>query len=200
MYVCVCVHAWQSRTFPATWWGSERQRRSQGWLIWPMNRMVPGGQRRRTQCFRGGGLVTALALIMRHLLGYVWWGRRKVGPRSPRGEKIEPTKWQLKIKFYKNEISREAMRGAGQRQKSASLWEYSLVAADAFVPSSFTSILAFCRAFDTYTGSAPEETNGVWRFSIISWQRVLRLVPPPDGARGLKTQQQFPRKRLAVPI
>lgn len=38
---------------------------------------------------------------------------------------------------------------------------YSLVAADALVPSSFTSILAFCRALDTNTGSAPGETNGV---------------------------------------
>lgn len=41
----------------------------------------------------------------------------------------------------------------------ASLQEYSLVAADAFVPSSFTSILAFWRAFDTYTGSAPGKMN-----------------------------------------
>lgn len=46
-----------------------------------------------------------------------------------------------------------------EKQRSASLYQYSLVAADAFVPSSFTSILAFWRAFDTYTGSAPEKMN-----------------------------------------
>ena len=39
-----------------------------------------------------------------------------------------------------------------------SLNKYSLVAADAFVPSSFTTILAFWSALDTYTGSAPEGT------------------------------------------
>lgn len=96
--VCVCVHAWQSRRFPATWSGSERWLRYQGWLIWPINRMVP--RRRRTQ-FQSLGLVIVVAFIMFYLLGYAWWGRGKVCPRSPRGEKIEPTKWQLKSDFIK---------------------------------------------------------------------------------------------------
>lgn len=38
---------------------------------------------------------------------------------------------------------------------------YLLVVAAAFVPSSFTMILDFCRALDTYTGSVPGRTTAV---------------------------------------
>lgn len=76
---------------------------------------------------------------------------------------------------------------------SATLHKCSLVAADALVPSSFTSILAFWRALDTYRGSAPEKTNDRC-FGGISWKSV-RVFLPHGGASVLKQQHHFPRKQ-----
>lgn len=62
------------------------------------------------------------------------------------------------------------------------LHRYSLVAAAAFVPSSFTTILAFWSALDTYTGSAPEEIRNyrtqlceLWNttFNGLIWKTLL---------------------------
>lgn len=54
-----------------------------------------------------GGEVIVVAFIMFYLWDYVWWGRGKVCPQSPRGEKIEPIKWQLRKRFYKKRVRRD---------------------------------------------------------------------------------------------